>query len=788
VNGTLFFNAYDATHGFRLWKSDGTEAGTTMVMESRPEGGGVWPQDLANVNGTLFYFAYRDTHSSELWKSDGTEAGTVLVKILVGEWQWFRRPASVNDTLFFVEDDGIHGRELWTSDGSEAGTALVKDIAPGKFGSSPRDLTNINGTLFFFALVDAYEKGLWKSDGTQAGTVLIKKIPSKGRAPSPNGLTVVNGEFFFTVNHGSQGVELWRSDGTPAGTFAVKSFHPRDLRAGFHLTNVNGTLFFTVDDGIHGVELWRSNGTPDTVTLVKDIWPGSNTSYPSELRNLKGTLFFRANDGTNGDELWRSDGTEAGTYLAADIANTGGSALKHLTIVDSRLFMVGADDLHGSELWTVADAEPGATVMQATINGPYSNNRSDLAQLALKFDRPAIITAASSLQVFNHTSNTPLDISAATLLNNGGTALTWNFSDVSFADGFNTATLPVMEGPLSVTHSTLFHVLTADGNGDARVDFDDWVQLKSSFNTLGGPSLGPGDFNGDGSVDFTDFNLLTNNLGNILAAPALDFGDAPEAGTSFPTTEVNDGARSILGSGLFLGSSVDGEADGQPDPTASGDDTRGDDEDGVVFGPLVAGDAHASVTVTATVPADTAVLNGWIDFNADGDWDDAREQVFVDQSLRSGTTQLTVTVPAGTAIGQTVARFRVTGMVGYSYFGLAPDGEVEDYLVAIVTAFHRPAQLSYPGLQPGPPVERRDSPVQTIELHTREQQPVGIRVRPAATKEIDLALMELTAHEAGTVPITQDSTCLDEDLVEQLFSSQTVLADLERSHLLPSCR
>lgn len=134
----------------------------------------------------------------------------------------------------------------------------------------------------------------------------------------------------------------------------------------------------------------------------------------------------------------------------------------------------------------------------------------------------------------------------------------------------------------------------------------------------------------------------------------------------------------MLSSDLRLGASVDG----QPDATASGD---GADEDGVTLGPLAAG-GTASVTVNANVPGGAALLNAWIDFNRDGDWGDPGEQVFVDQALSNGTNNLNVSVPAGATAGSTFARFRVTSCPGYSFFGLAPNGEVEDYQVTIVAA------------------------------------------------------------------------------------------------------
>ena len=64
---------------------------------------------------------------------------------------------------------------------------------------------------------------------------------------------------------------------------------------------------------MHGFELWKSNGTAAGTVMVKDINPGSKSSYPSFLTNVDGSLFFAATDAVHGSQLWQSNGTTAGT-------------------------------------------------------------------------------------------------------------------------------------------------------------------------------------------------------------------------------------------------------------------------------------------------------------------------------------------------------------------------------------------------------------------------------------------------------------------------------------------
>jgi hypothetical protein len=142
----------------------------------------------------------------------------------------------------------------------------------------------------------------------------------------------------------------------------------------------------------------------------------------------------------------------------------------------------------------------------------------------------------------------------------------------------------------------------------------------------------------------------------------------------------------VLGSGLFLGAAVDTEADGFPSANADGDDTSGgtpDDEDGVTFGTLVAGEqSTAQVVVHLQGGVSSARLSAWIDWNGNGSFlDDTTAASAV--VVTNGVNNIPINVPAAATPGQTYARFRLSSVASLGPQGAGPDGEVEDYLVTI---------------------------------------------------------------------------------------------------------
>jgi ELWxxDGT repeat protein len=399
VNNTMYFAVENPAVDNPLWKSDGTAAGTAPIPVTLP----VAYSSLKNLTdaGGLLTFSAGHYIGFSLWQSDGTVAGTRPVK-----WPFAPQGSSsleeltvVNRRLFFTFNDGVHGSELWTSDGTAAGTTLVKDINPGSASSTPSLLTNLNGILFFVADDSSHGAELWRSDGTAAGTTLVKDILPGATSSEPRDLTVFKGALFFVAKDGQQ-FKLWRSNGTASGTTIV-----RDIPA-YALTDVSGMLLFAASTDPHSVALWKSDGTAVGTIPIKQIACDTSSCYMtiSQIIGAGGTIFFRVlNDAGSPShtqlysfELWRSDGTAQGTTLLRSFATIiwnpvysqvpPPASLDHLTVVDKTLFFTARQNGYFNALWR-SDGTPSGTI-QLTPPGTGSA------------DAPAALTSMNGSLLF----------------------------------------------------------------------------------------------------------------------------------------------------------------------------------------------------------------------------------------------------------------------------------------------------------------------------------------------------------------------------------------------------
>ena len=381
AGGRIYFFRLGGS-GWQLWATDGTAAGTRAVASLRAAERGA---RIVAHGGQVFFVTGRRAggfpgHAPltdfKLWRSDGTAAGTRPLRALPGTGEMRSTRGGV---LLFVGD------ELWVSDGTRGGTRPLFGASGGpRFGPGRLLLADsLGGRVFFF---DAAEPGtLWTSDGTRRGT---RPIVSGLTRVHP-ATVVLDARLYFIAGDGER-LSLWRSHGTAATTEPVAEVCTGACSFGFDasrrwLAAAGGRLVLVVDDGVHGPEPWVSDGSVAGTRQLRDVCPGPCGS-PSPLATAAGEVFFFAREPSHGRELWASDGTEAGTRRVTAVLPESQFEFEleppQAALLGDRVVTAGWDPRGGFEPWTFdRTGRGGAPLGDLATGGEPGADPSELAAL-----------------------------------------------------------------------------------------------------------------------------------------------------------------------------------------------------------------------------------------------------------------------------------------------------------------------------------------------------------------------------------------------------------------------
>lgn len=312
LGNTVLFSAYDG-HGYALWKTDGTVTGTVKTNGGSPNANYQGPNPTpARIGSVLFYISM----DHKLWRTNGSNAGTYP---LTDRFLDFFGPspqklAVLNGYVYFSADDGKHGFELWRSNGTVHGTGLFADVVPGPAASGPRNIVATSDRVYFVDdITGASKEHLWKTDGVSVKLVETSSSQFSGLFAGIYQLTPVDGTLYFTEDELGeiQGADtVWQVTAKAnslqrLGHFVLPIMVIKDPNTGpakrayfYGHGKVDGSAknFFAVKDGKY-------------TTIKTNLDP----SVPTTVKQIADDLYFSVQTSrfTGSPELWFSEGGPA---------------------------------------------------------------------------------------------------------------------------------------------------------------------------------------------------------------------------------------------------------------------------------------------------------------------------------------------------------------------------------------------------------------------------------------------------------------------------------------------
>ncbi len=377
-NDICYFVKSGGIFGTELWRTLNTYFGEFPILVSDVFKGatGSYPAYLTAFKGKLVFAAADEKKGYELFMTGGNAFNTNLVKDIntvatkssnagfnFSNGLGYKGMAEIGDQVLFNAYERVHGYELYKSDGTPGGTELLNDVVPGEDGFNVQEFISKNNAVYFIAQLKD-RAAIYKTNGNKKG---LKKI-TPDYSSIPSFAVTNNGLVFYTIYNSSSSLyELWRSDGTGAGTYLLS---PAAYNLSY-LTTIGNMALFVAGDAMNGNELWKSDGSLAGTTLVRDINPGSNGSYPAGMFPYKNEVYFSAEDGTSANpSFWKSNGTQAGTIKLKEIdpfwGNTVASTARYFGISNNILYFSAIDhnDLNGTQFWRTDGTVAGTQVVK----------------------------------------------------------------------------------------------------------------------------------------------------------------------------------------------------------------------------------------------------------------------------------------------------------------------------------------------------------------------------------------------------------------------------------------
>lgn len=260
-----YFALEDRDHGLELWHTNGTAAGTQMVMDYTPGIPSTSPINPMVVGETLFFYGFDQDSHIVLYASDGSVEGTRVVSKIFGEAPYIyyeyilvelemlmqNSLAVIGDKVYFFRNLNQGEVELLESDGTEAGTKVIHTsnyVGDGNFDIYvlTNTLTNLNGKLVFAAIEGEGAFPLKVFDGTEVTDLGVDTVSGSSRYSylHSDGSKLV---FQRRIQEDDDEYQIWITDGSSENTKKLVGFLNTNYK--LFLSSLQGNDFYFFEDG-----------------------------------------------------------------------------------------------------------------------------------------------------------------------------------------------------------------------------------------------------------------------------------------------------------------------------------------------------------------------------------------------------------------------------------------------------------------------------------------------------------------------------------------------------------
>jgi ELWxxDGT repeat protein len=362
-----------STHQFGWWAFHGSMESLVNLAEGVEAMGAVSAGSIDDFH----LAALQDFHGTwRIWRSDGTPAGTVALKALPRSSNWTTPSGFVEHggKIYFWTDGDRSGREPWVTDGTPEGTFMLKDINRGSSSSSPSSF-QIHGDAVYFTASDGKKRRMWKSDGTSKGTVATNAIPKEAKVGNSS-FAILDGTFFYTTFQ-DDGIALWKSDGTLRGSSEVARVggSPGDSRFDEgkpeeQIHAVGDSVVFRASDGKSSV-LWKSDGTEVGTFPLEFKWKTHIDGWGARSVTVRGDQILFVN-------------AEGGKRRRSTLYTSDGSALSAGLIpgIPSKTYPTGITNMVSADGWSYFHTETHLWATQGDANSTFQ--LVDIGELGTK--------------------------------------------------------------------------------------------------------------------------------------------------------------------------------------------------------------------------------------------------------------------------------------------------------------------------------------------------------------------------------------------------------------------